>query len=116
MSYDEKYRKRVIEYLEKGHTYRGTSEIFGISPNTLATWKKKLKETGCLVDTPRQNKPKKIVPEELEKYLEDHPDAYQREIAQYFFCSQTAVYRRLKNMKITRKKRLSATKNKTQRK
>jgi len=105
MSYDEKYRKRAIEYLREGHTYQETSVTFAISPNTLATWVKKLKQTGTLQDTKRRNKPKKIEPEKLEKYLLTRPDAYQSEIAEYFSCSQAAVSYCLKKMNYTRKKR-----------
>ena len=33
MSYNEKYRKRAIEYHEEGHSIRLTAKTFGISTN-----------------------------------------------------------------------------------
>lgn len=105
MSYDKKFRERTIEYLESGHTYRETAQLFGISPNTLATWVKKQKETGTLQDAPRQHKPRKITAEGLQAYLDKHPDAYQSEIAEHFNCKQASVSRYLKRHGYTRKKR-----------
>lgn len=105
MSYDIKFRKRRIEYLESGHTYRETAQTFGISPNTLATWVKKQKETGSLQDPPKQRNPKKINPKTLQEYLEEHPDAYQSEIAEYFHCKQSSVSKYFKKHGYTRKKR-----------
>ena len=59
---------------------------------------------------------KKIDPDKLKKYIEEHPDAYLREIAEEFGCSVNAVSKALKRLKITRKKRLYAIKNKKQKK
>jgi len=105
MSYDIKFRKRTIEYLEPGHKYRETAEVLGISPNTLATWVKKQKERGTLEDPPKQHKPRKIDPQILQEYLEKHPAAYQSEIAEYFQCKQASVSNYLKKHGYTRKKR-----------
>ena len=51
------------------------------------------------------NRPhKKIDPEKLRAYVEEHPDAYQREMAEEFNCSNTAIQKALKRLGITRKK------------
>jgi transposase len=111
MSYDKKYRKRTIEYLNAGHTYRETAGIFGISTNTLAKWVKMLKKTGVLTDPPPKRVPRKIRPLELQAYLKAHPDAYQSEIAAHFHCTQASVSRYLRKAGYTRKKRQSATRS-----
>ena len=49
---------------------------------------------------------KKIIPEKLIKYIEDHPDAYLKEIAEVFGCCQYSVLKRLRKLGITRKKRV----------
>ena len=76
MSYDIKFRKRAIAYLHEGHTYRETSEIFGISTTTLNTWEKQYQATGSLE---RKYRPytTKISAKELEAYIAANPDAYQ---------------------------------------
>ena len=68
----------------------------------------------------RQNRPlddvcpvnKKIIPEELIEYVEAHPDAYLKEIAEVFGCHPSSVLKRLRKLGITRKKRVPFTKNK----
>jgi transposase len=116
MSYDKKYRKRTIEYLNAGHTHRETAAIFGISTNTLAKWVKMLKETGALTDPLPKRVPRKIKPLELQAYLIAHPDAYQSEIAAHFHCAQASVSRFLKNAGYTRKKRQNATRSRIRKK
>ncbi|WP_449459574.1 helix-turn-helix domain-containing protein, partial [Streptococcus suis] len=42
------FRKRVIAYVETGHSKKETCQLFGISTNTLYLWEKQLKELGHL--------------------------------------------------------------------
>ena len=104
MSYDIKYRQRVIDYLNEGHTYRETAETFKVSTFTLQTWKSQLKETGTLAPKKRKETWRKINPDKLRKYVEEHPDAYQHEIAAAFGVRLYAIQKALKRLKITRKK------------
>ena len=112
MSYSEDFRKRTIEYLEEGHTYKETSEMFRISPNTLNQWVKRYREEGSLRRKYRSYT-RKIEKSAIMEYLEKYPDAYQSEIAEHFGCDSSTVSRSLKRMGITRKKRQNATRNKT---
>lgn len=38
MSYDIKFKQRVIEYREEGHTFKETCKVFKISETTLIRW------------------------------------------------------------------------------
>lgn len=105
MSYDVKFRKRTIEYMELGHSYRETAKIFGVSLNALTRWVKKYRTTGSLDDTPVKRRRRKIDSERLKAYVNENPDSYQSEMAKHFCCSQQAICRALKRDKITRKKR-----------
>ena len=49
--------------------------------------------------------------EKLSAYVKEHPDAYLREIADVFGCTDDAVRLALIKLKITRKKRQSGTKS-----
>ena len=113
MSYSEDFRKRVMEYLEEGHTWAQAQEVFKISTTAINSWRQKYKETGECRDTaPPPRKPKKLDPEELKAYVEEHPDAYLKEIGEAFGCSDTAVRKAFKRLGITRKKRLRDTESK----
>ena len=104
MSYEIKYRERVIEYLKEGHTEKETAEVFKVSTFTIWKWKSKLNETGTLEAKKRQGTWRKIEPAKLTKYIKEHPDAYLKEMAKEFGCSDVAVLKALKRLKISRKK------------
>ena len=104
MRYSQDLRKKAVEYVLKGNSRRKTAKIFQVHHETIGEWVKKYKETGEIKDREFKRKPKKIDPEKLEKYIEEHPDAYLREIAQVFNCTPVAVHNRLKKLGITRKK------------
>ena len=116
MSYDIKFKQRAVEYQKEGHTYKETCKVFKISETTLTRWINKEKE-GKLGEVKIQfRKPKKIHPEKLIKYIEEHPDAYLVEIAQEFNCSECAIRKALNKLNITRKKRQLHTKNNVRKK
>jgi len=104
MGYDIKYRRRAIEYWGEGNSKRKTAEVFKVSTTTLQKWKSKLKETGTLETKKRKETWRKIEPEKLSQYIEANPDAYLREIAVEFKCTNHAVEKALARLKITRKK------------
>ena len=111
MSYPIIFRKRTIEYRKSGHTLKETSKTFKVSISTIEEWEKKLKESGNLEKKVLNRPHKKIAPEKLKAYVEEHPDAYQREMAEKFDCSVTAIQKALKRLGITRKKRQRTTRS-----
>ena len=104
MGYDEKYRRRALDYWGEGNSKRKTAEVFKVSTTTLQKWKSKLKESGTLESKKRVETWRKIEPEKLRQYIEANPDAYLREIAAEFECTVHAVEKALARLKITRKK------------
>ena len=104
MSYSIDYRKRTIEYREEGHTLEETHEIFKVAISTIRTWEKQWKEQGTLNPAPIVRPYKKIDPEKLKAYVEEHPDAYPKEIAKEFKCCETAIRNAFERLHITRKK------------
>ncbi len=113
MSYSEDFRKRTIEYREEGHTLEETSNTFKVSITTIRKWENQLREEGNLKVKIPKRPFKKIDPDELKKYIEEHPDAYLREIAKEFDCSINAVSKALKRLKITRKKNFTLSRTKS---
>lgn len=112
MSYSKDLRERVVKYRLSGHTIKETCEVFGVGNYAVGKWVKQYKETGDLSNKPLNRGFKKIDPEKLKAYIAEHPDAYQREIAEVFECSAVAVGKAMKRLGITRKKRHCVTVNK----
>ena len=111
MSYDIKFRQRVIEYMSEGHSYAVTAEIFKVNPSTLQRWKSRLKETGKLEACKRRETWRKIDPAKLMEFLKQQPDAYLKEIAAEFGCSDVAILKALRRLKISRKKNYPIQRN-----
>ena len=116
MSYPTKYREQTIEYRQEGHSLEETKQTFHVSIGTIRSWEKQLREEGHLEKKPVKRSFRKIDPEKLSSYVAEHPDAYQREMAKEFQCSESGIRDALKRLKITRKKRQSAIRNRTQKK
>ena len=110
MAYDERYRERAVGYKDSGHSFKALQETFGIYSATYYTWKKNKEETGFYAPkVAKRTRRRKIDLDELKKVIEEKPDAYLRELAEKFDCSVPSVHERLKQLKITYKKRRSPT-------
>ena len=89
-----------------------TARVFKVNISTIIAWKRRYEATGDVKIKVRCPVNKKIIPEELIEYVEAHPDAYLKEIAEVIGCHPSSVLKRLRKLGITRKKRVDFTKNK----
>jgi len=105
MSYDKKFKERVLSHVASGHSQEATAKLYGIGTSAIKEWKKRVTTGEGLDARKRQRKPRKIDPARLLCYMEANPDAYEREIAAEFGCVRSAVQKALKKQGITRKKR-----------
>ncbi len=116
MTYSNDLRKKALDYIEKGGSKEEASRIFGVTIRTLFNWIKR-KKTGCLAPSKRKERtPHKVDHEKLKAYVEQHPDAYLREIAQFIGAPVTTVFYACKRLKINLKKRHHSIGNGTRRK
>ena len=109
MAYDEKFRRKAVEYKDNEHTFKQLKEIFGISSSTYYKWRKNKVSLGFYVlpKIAKATRRRKVDPDVLMKIVEENPDLFLHEIAQKFDCSVVAIFKRLKQQKITLKKRRS---------
>jgi len=114
MAYDEKFRKKAVEYKDSGHTFKQLNEIFGISSSTYYKWKKNKINSGFYVlpQIVKATRRRKIDPDELRKFVKKKPDLFLHEIAEKFNCSAVAIFKRLEQHKIKLKKRRSRIRKK----
>ena len=113
MVYSIDFRKKVLAYCERAGSITDASHVF---QNTIYGWLKLKEKTGELNHQVKGTKPKKVDRDRLKTYLADNPDAYLTEIASEFDCHPTTIHYALKAMGYTRKKRITPTMNKTQKK
>lgn len=113
MSKSVDLRLSAVLYRLAGHSYPETAEVFHASVSAIRVWVRKYQETGNLSDKPLNRGFKKIDPDKLRDYVKERPDATQREMAQAFHCSNQAISKALKRLKVTRKKKRFATRSGT---
>lgn len=106
MAYSKDFRKKAIEYMDKGHTQKELKEAFGIYPSEVSKWRKLIAETGSLEPQYRKTRVRKIDMAKLEQEMERKPDLTLSELAVIFNCTKQAVFCALKRMKITYKKNI----------
>jgi len=118
MAYDEKFRRKAVEYKDKGHTFKQLKDIFGISSSTYYKWRRNKEKSGFYVlpKTGKAVRKGKIDPEQLKAFIDKNPDMFYYEIAEKFDCSAPAIFKRCKQLKITHKKRHSPTQKNPMRK
>jgi transposase len=104
MSYSTDFRKKVIEFLEKGNSLRKAQKIFNVSVNAIQGWKKLQAETGELNKRPLNRKPRIYDSEKLEAYVLENPTTYLKDIAEKFNGSISGAFNALKRLKIGLKK------------
>jgi putative transposase len=99
-------RKKVVDYIENGHSKASACRIFAVGRATLYRWLSLKQEQGNLSARLRIRRSHKLEKERLEKFIAKHPDAYLLEIAQHMRVSGTAVFKACRRWGITRKKNL----------
>lgn len=109
MAYSKDLREKVIEYLQAGHTQREARDVFRISLTAINRWNQLYTKTGKLEDKKPCRTFKKLDPEKLKDYVNQHPDAYLKEIGQAFGCADSSVRKAFRRLGITRKKRRNDT-------
>ncbi|MCL6756524.1 MAG: transposase, partial [Candidatus Rhabdochlamydia oedothoracis] len=93
-------RIKALKYLKRCGSPLAVAQAFGVSPRSLLNWKK-LEKQGNLAPKLKQRSLSKLNNEKLKHYIQEHADAYLREIAEAF---GTTIYA-CKRLKITLKKR-----------
>ena len=102
MSYDEKFRRHVLKIKEQeGLSFAKVAKRFGIAKQTVYYWTKRIEEK-----KKRDRLPQKICLDALSDVTwREHPDAYQHERAERFGVSQNCIWRALKRLGISYKKK-----------
>ncbi|HAT1827063.1 TPA: IS630 transposase-related protein [Legionella pneumophila] len=105
MSHTTEIRERVLAYIEEGGLIKTACQLFGVSRSSIQRWRLRKAVVGILSPVERINVPYKIDDEALRRYIETHPDAHLNELARHFGLTPSGIWRALKCLKITRKKK-----------
>ena len=115
-SYSIDLRSRVIESIETGNSLRVASKIFKVSKSAISRWWNRYKEEGVISPKPNLGSKGKVSPDILKEFVELNSDKTLAEIGKHFGVSACSIYKRLKKLGYSYKKKLLSTKNPTPRK
>ncbi|MEX0962320.1 MAG: IS630 transposase-related protein [Simkaniaceae bacterium] len=115
MTYSLDLRKKALRYLDKTGDRKKVVEAFGITLRTLVNWIRREKE-GVLPPKSRRSAPSLIDTQKLQAFIQKHPDAYLREIAEEFGSTAQGIFYACRRLKISLKKRSPTTKKGMKRK
>tara|TARA_Y100000031_G_scaffold133548_1_gene155474 strand:+ start:54 stop:392 length:339 start_codon:yes stop_codon:yes gene_type:complete len=99
MSYSLDLRKKVLKYLEKGHSQQEASALFGVSRRTIYTWLNR----EDLNPSPRKTWQSKINKKQLQNYVLANPDLLLREYALQFNVTVNAISLAFRSLNIRKK-------------
>jgi transposase len=105
-------RKKIVNFVNAGNTKAEACKVFKIGKTTLYEWLKKLRN-GSLERKKRVNKARKLDEKKLVQCVKECPDKTISEMAAEFKLSKNCIWKGLKRLKITRKKRPQYTKKVT---
>jgi transposase len=114
-AYSEDLRKRVIGFLKNGGSQAEAVERFSVSRGSVVRWQRLLRETGKVAPQPQGRKwgVSRIEAKALRDYVTAHPDQTLIQIGKHFGVSGVMIWKRLKQLKFTFKKRAFVIKNET---
>jgi transposase len=105
MTYSCDFREAVLTYRQKGHALKQVCETFSITKQTYYNWIAQKQKTGTLKPKKHGTRKRKTDPQKLRQYVEEHPDAYLKELAEQFSCKTSSMYNALVKLGLTRKKK-----------
>ena len=100
-------RERVIEYIKLGNSQQTSAKIFMVSKSSVSRWWIRYEKEGIIKPKPRLGSKGKIDPNQLKSYVENNEDKTLAEIAVVFKVSICSVYKRLKKLGYSYKKKPS---------
>ena len=101
-------RERVISFIDEGGSKADACRIFKIGHNTVYLWIRQRKSRGTIKPKARgKYKVRLLDDEKVIEYVKKYPDATLMEMAKNFSVSHVAIWKALRRLNITHKKKPS---------
>lgn len=112
--YSVDLRERAVAFIEEGGSKVDACRIFKIGHNTIYLWVRQRKMLGTLAPKIRGKYKTRLLDDvKLAAHVKEHKDATLGEIASVFSVSHVAIWKALRRLKITRKKKAFCSVNVT---
>jgi len=101
MAYGLELREKVLQFLAKGHSQTEACEVFDVCRKTIYNWLNR----EYLAPVLNHTKGYKIDKKEFKKFVDNNPSVFERELAEKFNVSQSAISQMLKKLGYSNKKK-----------
>lgn len=102
-AYDHDLRKRIVEFVEKGGSKTEAARLFGVGRHSVHRYVNAARE-GRLKPKTTWGSWRKLDPEKLRAFINEHPDSTLHQMAKIFAVSHNGIWACLKKLAITLKK------------
>jgi transposase len=100
-------RSRVIDHIKLGNSQKATSKLFQVSTSAISRWWIRYQAEGIINPKPRLGSKGRVNSESLQAFVEANSDKTLLEIGSYLGVSACSIYRRLKTLGFSYKKKPS---------
>jgi len=90
-SYSQDFRKKVIDYVNKGNSCHSASIKFEISSNSVMNWYKRYKSEGNYLSRKVGGKKGRVSAQEVATYVNNNPNFILSEMGKHFGMSATGA-------------------------
>mgnify|MGYP001574025348 CR=1 FL=1 len=104
--YSKDLRDKVINYINKGNTQKGASEVFSVHRNTISIWVVRYRNEGSYAARVRLGPKSKLDYKEIESFVKNNSDTKLADIGNKFRISGWHAGRILKKLGFSYKKSL----------
>lgn len=119
MPYSVDLRKKIVDAIKNGMTQIDAAEVFNVSRRTIYSWLCIQEQTGSLEPQTGFQKGHSHGITDLDKFkkfVDQHADYTQEEIAEHFSVGSSTIGRALKKISYVRKKRITHIQSETKKK
>lgn len=104
-SYSQDFRKKVIEYVNKGNSCHSASIKFELASNTVRNWHKRYKSEGNYLPRKVGGKKGRISEQEVASYVNNNPNFILSEMGKHFGMSAPGALYWLRKLGYSYKKK-----------
>ena len=104
-SYSQDFRKKVIEYVNKGNSCHSASIKFELASNTVRNWYKRYKSEGNYLPRKVGGKKGRVSEQEVELYVNNNPNFILSEMGKHFGMSAPGALYWLRKLGYSYKKK-----------
>jgi transposase len=110
-AYSMDLRERVVKFIGSGHSKAEAARVYGLSWRSVLRWEQREADNNLAPLGNQKPRNRKLDAVAVKEFIHKHPDKTLKEIGEYFGVSAVAVFKRVRALGLTYKKKSFCTKS-----